>query len=97
MRLSILILLSSMAVAIFPHVQVERATPGEEVLGSIPAVTARSLYWLGQSQYNVTGWDRSHGLPALSREWQHVKLSDISLAARSRYSLVTDMLTVQKK
>ena len=54
-RLSNLILLSSVAVAIFPHVQVERATPGEEVLGSIPAEAARSLYWLGQSQYNVTG------------------------------------------
>ena len=23
-----------------------------------------------------TGWDRSHGLPALSHVWQHVKLSD---------------------
>ena len=33
-------------------------------------------YWLGRCQYNVTGWDRSHGLPALSRVWQHVKLSD---------------------
>ena len=54
MRLSILILLSSVAVAIVPHVQVERATPGEEVLGSIPAEAASSLYWLGRSQYNVT-------------------------------------------
>ena len=32
---------------------------------------------LGRCQYNVTGWDRSHGLPALSRVWQHVKLSDV--------------------
>ena len=44
MRLSTLILLSSVAVAIVPHVQVERATPGEEDLGSISAVAARSLY-----------------------------------------------------
>ena len=65
MRLSTLILLSSVAVAIVPYVQVERATPGEEGLGSIPAVAARSLYWLGQSQYYVTDWDRSHGLPNL--------------------------------
>ena len=46
-------MLSSVAVAIVPHVQVECATPGEEVLGSIPAVGIRSLYWLGRSQYNV--------------------------------------------
>ena len=49
-----------------------------------------SAYWLGQCQYNVTGWDRSHGLPALSRMWQHVKLSDVSLGTRLRYSLVVD-------
>ena len=67
MRLWTLILLSSVAVAIVPHMQVERATPGEEGLGLIPAVAARSLYWLVRSQYNVTDWDRSHGLPALSR------------------------------
>ena len=54
MRLSILILLSSVGVAIVPHVQVEHATHGEEVLGSILAVVIRSLYWLGRSQYNVT-------------------------------------------
>ena len=50
---------------------VERATPDEEVLGSIPAVAASSLLvgW-------VTGLDRSHGLPALSHVWQHVKLPD---------------------
>ena len=41
---------------------VERATSDGEVLGSIPAVAARC-------QYNVTGGDRSHGLPALSRVW----------------------------
>ena len=54
---------------------VERAIPGEEVPGLIPAVAARSLL-VGFFQYNVTGSDRSHGLPALSRVWQHVKLSD---------------------
>ena len=37
-------------------------------------------------QYNVTGWCRSHGIPALSR----VKLSDVSLGTRPRYSSVTD-------
>ena len=33
-------------------------------------------YCLGRCQYNVTGWDRSHGLPALSHMGQHIKLSD---------------------
>ena len=47
-------------------------------------------YWLGRCQYNVTGWDRSQGLPALSSVWQHVKLSDVSLVTRLRYSLVVD-------
>ena len=53
---------------------VERATPREVVPGSIPSVAA--LYWLGGCQYNVTGRDRSHGLPALSHMRQHEKLSD---------------------
>ena len=39
---------------------------------------------------NVTGSDRSHGLPALSRVWQHVQLSDFSLGTRPRYSQVVD-------
>ena len=47
-------------------------------------------YWLGRCQYNVTGRDKSHGLPALSRMWQHVKLSDVSLGTCPRYSLVVD-------
>ena len=68
---------------------VERATPGEEVLGSNPTVAARPL-WLGRCQYNVTSLDRSYGLPALSRVWQHVKLSDVSHGTRLRYSLVVD-------
>ena len=45
-------------------------------------------YWLGQ--YNVIGWDRSHGLPALFRAWQHVKFSDVCHLTRPRYSLVVD-------
>ena len=28
--------------------------------------------------------------PALSRVWQHVKLSDVSLGTRPQYSLVVD-------
>ena len=64
---------------------VECTNPGGEALGSIPAP-----YWLGWCQYNVTDWDRSHGLPALSRVWQHVKLSDVSLGARLRYGLVVE-------
>ena len=47
-------------------------------------------YWLGRCQYSVTGWDRSHGLPFLSRVWQHVKLWDVSVEAHVRYSLVAD-------
>ena len=43
----------------------------EEVLGSIPAVAARSP--LCRRQSNVTGCSRSHGPPALSRVWQHIK------------------------
>ena len=34
---------------------VERATPGEEVPGSIPAVAARLLHVGSRCQYNVTG------------------------------------------
>ena len=47
-------------------------------------------HWLGRCQYNVTGWDRSHGLPAVSPVWRHDKLSDVSLGTRPRYSLVVD-------
>ena len=68
---------------------VKRTTPGDEVPGSIPAVAARSLL-VGSVSVNVTGRDRSHGLPALSRVWQHVKLSDALSWARPRYSLVVD-------
>ena len=34
---------------------------------------------ISRKSNHVTSWDRSHGLPALSRVWQHVKLSDVSL------------------
>ena len=44
-------------------------------------------YWLGRCHYNVT---RSHGLPILSRVWQHLKLSEVSLGASPRYGLVVD-------
>ena len=39
----------------------ESTTTCQESLGSIPAHDC-----LGRCQYNVTGWDRSHCLPALS-------------------------------
>ena len=54
---------------------VERVTPGEEVPIRFP-LWPTAPYWLGRCQYNVTGCDRSLGLPALSHVWQHVKLSD---------------------
>ena len=55
------------------------------VLGSISAVTARSRTgWVGDSIM----WPA--GLPALSHVWQHVKLEDVSLRTRPRYSLVAD-------
>ena len=38
----------------------------------------------------MTDWDRSHGLRALSRVWQHVKLSEVSLETQPWYSLVVD-------
>ena len=48
------------------------------------------LVGMSRCQYKVTGWDRSHGLPTLSCLWQHLKLSDVSLGARQRCSLVVD-------
>ena len=47
-------------------------------------------YWLGRCQYNVTGWDRSHGLPALSCVRQQLTLLDDSLGLLPRCSLVAD-------
>ena len=68
---------------------VERATPGQEDMGSF-ALWPHAPYWLGRCEYNVTGWERSHALAALSRVWQHVKLSDVSLGTRPSHSLVVD-------
>ena len=46
---------STYLVKIFVLAQsVERTTPSEEVLGSIPAAAA-APYWLGRCQYDVTG------------------------------------------
>ena len=39
---------------------------------------------------SMNGWDRGHGLPALSRVWQHVKLSGVSLRTLPQCSLVFD-------
>ena len=36
----------------------------------------------------MTSGDRSHGLPTLSRVWQHVKLLEVSLEIRPQDSLV---------
>ena len=66
-----------------------RLLDGEEVMVWSP-LWPPAPYWLGRCQHNVTGWDRSRGLLALSRVWQHVKLSDVSLRTRPRYSVVAD-------
>ena len=68
---------------------VERAIPGEEVRVRFP-LWPPDPYWFGLCQYTMTGRDRSHGLPTLSRVWQNVKLSDVSLGTRPRYSPVVD-------
>ena len=47
-------------------------------------------YWSGMCQYIVTGWDRSHGLSALSHVGQHVKLSDGSFGTCPQYNVVAD-------
>ena len=53
-----------------------------------PPRNGQDHYRLGQCQYNVTGWDRSHGLPAVSCVGQHLKLSDISFWTGLWYNLV---------
>ena len=53
-------------------------------------------YWLSRCQYSVTGWDWSHGLPALSCVWQPVKLSHVSLVTHPRYSVIVKKSTKQK-
>ena len=57
---------------------VERSTPGEEFGFNFRCGRTLSTGWVGVSIINVTGWDRSHGLPALSHVWQGVKLSGSS-------------------
>ena len=68
-----------------------------EHLSSLSLYSLSSLLFLslifshmGRCHCNVTGWDRSHGLPTLSCVWQDLKLSDVSLGARPRYSLIVD-------
>ena len=68
---------------------VEFTTSGQEVVGSIPAPGARSL-WLDRCQFNVTrSRQKSWFLRSIS-VWQQVKLSDVSLRTHRRYSLVAD-------
>ena len=62
-----------------------RVAQSEEIRCGGPA-----SYLMGRCQYHVTSWDRSHGLPALSHVWQHLKLSDVSLGTLQWYSLVVD-------
>ena len=65
---------------------IELATSGQEVMGSI---SPPASYWLGLGQYNVTGWDRKHGIPALSLCGSTL-LSDVNPWTRPRDSLVAD-------
>ena len=53
-------------------------------------IIAPFMCWLGRCQYNVTGRDRSHGLPALSRVWQFLNCQTSVFGTRPRYSLVVD-------
>ena len=64
------------------------ATPGEDVMGSIPSVAAP--YWLGRCHNIMLLAETGCVLSTLSHVWQHVKLSDISLGTHPRYSLVAD-------
>ena len=67
----------------------ERATPGEEVPGSIPAVAARSLLF-GSVSVQCDRLRQKSWSPHSVSVWQHVKLSYVSLGTRPRYSLVVD-------
>ena len=69
---------------------VERATPGKEVLGLIPLIATPppptgwvgvSIMWPSETEVMVS---------PLSRVWQHIKLSYVSLGTRQRYNLVVD-------
>ena len=67
---------------------VKRATPGEEVLGSIPPPAP---YWL-----NTVTSETEVMVSPLSRVWQHVQLPDASLGTTPRYSLVVDEDVIKK-
>ena len=47
---------------------------------------APAPYWMDGCQYNVTVWDRSHGLPALP-VWYYVNVSDVRLGKSPRDNL----------
>ena len=49
-----------------------------------------AAHWLSWCQYNVTEWNKIYGLAALSRVWQPVKFSDLSIEPRPRDNLVAD-------
>ena len=50
----------------------------------------KPLSYLTPSIIHARFMVKGHDLPAPFRVWQHVKLSDVSLGARPRYSLVVD-------
>ena len=66
-----------------------RVTPCEGVLGSIPAVAARSLL-VCVSLMRPAEIEAMACLPSLSRVGQYIKLSDVSLGTPPRYNLVVD-------
>ena len=68
---------------------VERRTLGEKILGSIPAVAARSLV-VGSVSVKCDRLRQKSLSPRSASVWQHVKLSDVSLLTRSIYSLAVD-------
>ena len=55
-----------------------------------PASKKKKHMYLSVGRKKTMVVDKSHGLPALSRVWQHIKLSDVSLGTLPRYSLVVD-------
>ena len=71
-----------------------------EVSATAKSSSSSSCYWSALRSlslkadlfhvYLLYGWDRSHALPVLSRVWQQVKLSEVSLGTFLRYSPVAD-------
>ena len=55
---------------------------GSSIVGSIPAVATRSLL-VGSAETEVM-------VSPLCLAWQRIKMSDVSLVTRPRYSLVAD-------